>query len=147
MKINKYISSYNQSSRNGQSIKYIVIHYVGAVSSAKNNCIYFSGGNRNASAHFFVDSEIWQCIPENMAAWHCGGGLQDTGKRMNGGNYGASLYRICTNQNSIGIELCCKVENGKVVPRLDAIDTSKELVAYLMKKYNGLKKMSSDTLI
>ena len=68
MKINKKISRYNQSSRNGASIRYIVIHYVGAISSAKNNCIYFCGGDRDASAHFFVDSEIWQCIPESKAA-------------------------------------------------------------------------------
>lgn len=59
MKINKKISKYNQSGRNGNKVSFIVIHYVGAVSSAKNNCIYFCNGNRNASAHFFVDSEIW----------------------------------------------------------------------------------------
>ena len=37
MKIHKYLSKYNQQSRNGMKIKYIVSHYVGAVSSAKNN--------------------------------------------------------------------------------------------------------------
>ena len=136
MKINKYISRYNQSSRNGNKIKYIVIHYVGAVSSAKNNCIYFSGGNRNASAHYFVDSEIWQCIPDEMAAWHCGGGLQDTGRAMNGGNRGAQYLGICTNSNSIGIELCCHRVNGKVVPTQTAIKTAAPLVQYLMKKYD-----------
>ena len=71
-KIKKKLSKYNQQSRQGNSIRYIVIHYVGAISSAKNNCIYFAGGNRNASAHFFVDSSIWQCIPLSKAAWHCG---------------------------------------------------------------------------
>lgn len=136
MKINKKISKYNQSGRNGQKVKFIVIHYVGAVSSAKNNCIYFCGGNRDASAHFFVDSEIWQCIPESKAAWHCGGGLLDTGRAMNQGNRGATYYRKCTNQNSIGIELCCYKKNGKVVPTPTAIKTAAPLVKHLMKKYN-----------
>jgi N-acetylmuramoyl-L-alanine amidase CwlA len=136
MKINKYLSKYNQSSRNGNKIKYIVIHYVGAVSSARNNCIYFSGGNRNASAHYFVDSQIWQCIPDSKAAWHCGGGYQDTGTAMNGGNRGAQFHGKCTNSNSIGIELCCHRVNGRVVPTPTAIKTAAPLVKYLMKKYD-----------
>jgi N-acetylmuramoyl-L-alanine amidase CwlA len=113
-----------------------VIHYVGAVSSAKNNCIYFCGGNRRASAHYFVDSEIWQCIPESKAAWHCGGGLLDTGRAMNQGNRGATYFHICTNYNSIGIELCCYKKNGMVVPTPTAIETAAPLVKHLMKKYN-----------
>ena len=59
MKINKMLQSVNASSRYEESVKYIVIHYVGAISSARNNCIYFKNGYRGASAHFFVDSEIW----------------------------------------------------------------------------------------
>jgi N-acetylmuramoyl-L-alanine amidase CwlA len=136
MKINKMISKYNQESRYGQTVKFIVIHYVGAVSSAKNNCIYFCGGNRRASAHYFVDSEIWQCIPESKAAWHCGGGLLDTGRAMNQGNRGATYFHICTNYNSIGIELCCYKKNGMVVPTPTAIETAAPLVKHLMKKYN-----------
>lgn len=135
MKINKKISKYNQESRYGQTVKFIVIHYVGAVSSAKNNCIYFCGGNRRASAHYFVDSEIWQCIPESKAAWHCGGGLLDTGRAMNQGNRGATYFHVCTNYNSIGIELCCYKKNGMVVPTPSAIETAAPLVKSLMKKY------------
>ncbi|MEA4923554.1 MAG: N-acetylmuramoyl-L-alanine amidase [Eubacteriaceae bacterium] len=136
MKIHKMISRFNQSSRHGSKVKYIVIHYVGAISSARNNCIYFSGGDRQASAHYFVDDEIWQCIPEGKAAWHCGGGLQDTGTAMNGGNRGAQLHGICTNSNSIGIELCCHRKNGRIVPTPTAIRTAAPLVQTLMKKYD-----------
>ena len=136
MKIHKYLSKYNQQSRNGMKIKYIVIHYVGAVSSAKNNCIYFAGGDRRASAHYFVDSEIWQSIPDGKAAWHCGGGLQDTGRAMVGGNRGATLHGVCVNNNSIGIELCCHRKNGRIVPTPTAIKTAAPLVKYLMKKYD-----------
>lgn len=136
-KINQKLSKYNQQSRNGLSVKYIVIHYVGAISSAKNNCIYFAGGNRQASAHFFVDSAIWQSIPLNKAAWHCGGGYQDYGAKMIDGNRGATLHGKCVNNNSIGIELCCKRDGkGRIVPSETAIKTAIPLVRWLMDKYN-----------
>lgn len=136
-KIHQKLSKYNQQSRNGSSVKYIVIHYVGAISSARNNCIYFAGGNRNASAHFFVDSAIWQSIPLGKAAWHCGGPLQDYGHSSVGGNRGATLHGICVNNNSVGIELCCKRDSkGRIVPTKTAIKTAIPLVKWLMDKYN-----------
>lgn len=136
-KINKKLSKFNQTSRQGATVKYIVIHYVGAISSAKNNCIYFAGGARRASAHFFVDSAIWQSIPLNKSAWHCGGGLQDTGTKMVEGNKGATLHGVCKNANSIGIELCCTRDSkGRIVPSETAIKTAIPLVQWLMKEYN-----------
>lgn len=133
MKINKKISPYNHSPRYGNTIKYIVIHYVGAVSTAKNNVDYFYGGDRRASAHYFVDeNSIWQSVNDNVAAWHCGGGLQDYGKS----NGGAKYHGICTNLNSIGIEMCVIRKNGKYIVKNGTIKNTGELVRYLMKKYN-----------
>ena len=135
-KINQKLSKHNQSSRQGAAVKYIVIHYVGAISSAKNNCIYFAGGDRRASAHFFCDKEIWQSIPLNKSAWHCGGGLQDTGTKLVEGNKGATLHGVCKNANSIGIELCCMRDSkGRIVPSETAIKTAIPLVKWLMKEY------------
>ena len=36
--INQYITQRNRTISNRTSIQYLTIHYVGAVSSAKNNC-------------------------------------------------------------------------------------------------------------
>lgn len=73
--------------------EYIVVHYTDGTGSAENNVTYFRGGDRQASADFFIDStSIWRFNP-NVAkyyTWHCGDG---------GGKYGI------TNQNSIGIEV------------------------------------------
>lgn len=135
-KIFQKLSKYNQSSRQGNEVRYIVIHYVGAISSALNNCKYFAGGDRQSSAHFFCDKEIWQCIPLSKAAWHCGGGLQDYGHRMVEGNKGATLHGICKNANSIGIELCCTRKNGRIVPTEQSIKTAIPLVSWLMDKYD-----------
>ena len=135
--IHQLLSKYNQSPRYGEDVKNLVIHYVGAISSAKNNCKYFKGGNRKASAHLFCDKEIWQCIPLDKAAWHCGGGLQDTGTKMVEGNKGASLHGKCKNANSIGIELCCTRDSrGRIVPSEEAIKTAIPLVQWLMEEYN-----------
>lgn len=123
MQINKYHGSYNISTRT-QTIKYIVLHYVGAGSSSAGNalanCKYFAGGDRQASAHYFVDDGgIWEYAdPSSYYTWHCGDGH---------GAYGI------TNANSIGIEVCI---NGDSPYTETEIMYLKELVPHLMKKYS-----------
>lgn len=114
--INKKISAYNHYDYN--TIKYIVVHDVGTRSTAKNNVDYFSGGNRNASAHYFVDdTSIWQSVEDNKGAWHVGD------------NNGVSdIY----NTNSIGIEMC--LPSGTVTAKTEA--NTLDLVKHLMTKYN-----------
>jgi len=109
--------------------KYIVIHYVGAVSSAWANSVYFKYANRNASAHYFVDdNEIVQVVADSNASWHCGDKL----KNGNSGKY----YGKCTNSNSIGIEMCCYSNNSKLDISMQTISNTIELVKMLMTKYN-----------
>ena len=117
--INRKISAYNFGSRNGNSIKYIVLHYTGNLGdTAKNNVDYFSGGNRGASAHYFVDdNSIWQSVDDSNAAWSVGDGR---------GAYGI------TNQNSISIEMCCQ-SNGEISEATE--NNAIELTKYLMSKY------------
>ena len=50
-KINRMISNYNYNPGNISRIKYIVIHYVGALGGAQENCAYYGGGNRGASEY------------------------------------------------------------------------------------------------
>ena len=117
--INKKISPYNNSSRNGNSIKYIVVHYTGnRGDTAKNNIDFFYRANRNASAHYFVDdNSIWQSVEDSRASWNCGDG---------NGKYGI------TNRNTLAIEMCCAVD-GHVTAKTEA--NTLELVKYLQKKY------------
>lgn len=94
--MNKLHGKYNISTRT-LPIKYIVVHYTGSgtskAGSAKNNCIYFGGGDRQSSAHYFIDDGgIWEYAdPKAYYTWHCGDGH---------GRFGI------TNANSIGIEVC-----------------------------------------
>ena len=121
MKITKKLIKYNTSSRKGTSIKYIVIHDTGNQrrgAGANNHYLYFNGGNRNASAHYFVDDkEILQLVEDTDASWHCG-----DGKGKNG----------ITNSNSIGIEICVNPDSDYDV----AVQNTIELVKQLMITYN-----------
>ena len=120
LSIERKISSYNYSSRNGNSIKYITLHYTGNKGdTAKNNVDYFYGGDRSASAHYFVDdNSVWQSVEDYNSAWAVGDGK---------GAYGI------TNQNSISIEMCCD-SSGVISEKTET--NALELVKYLMSKYN-----------
>ena len=65
--IQRKISPYNFSSRNGTNIKYIVLHYTGNKDdTALNNATYFYNGDRQVSAHYFVDDiSIWQSVEDS----------------------------------------------------------------------------------
>ncbi len=121
MEINKKIIKYNFSSRKGIKIKYIVVHDTGNTkvgSGAYNHYIYFNGGNRNASAHYFVDhKEIIQTVEDENSSWHCGDGK--------------GIFGI-TNANSIGIEICINEDGDFSL----AQEKTLELIRFLMNKYN-----------
>lgn len=78
--------------RGGNSVRFILVHYTGAAGTARNNGTYFSGGNRNASAHVFIDSDdVVYSVPLDSTAWHAG--------------------NFAMNQRSIGIEVCSAGED------------------------------------
>ena len=100
--------------------------------------VHIPGGVDETPVTLSIDAKSGDIVRIRVAggkAWHCGGGLQDTGSAMNGGNRGATLHGICTNSNSIGIELCCYRHNGIVTPTPESIKTAAPLVRHLMKKY------------
>jgi N-acetylmuramoyl-L-alanine amidase len=117
--IQKLFINYNYSVRN-EPIKYIVLHDVGAVSSAKNNRDYFNGGNRGSSADFFIDSnniiQLLDYIKNN--SWAVGDGK---------GQYGI------TNKNSISIEMCLE---ANLRPSSATVTNTIDLVQKLMLELN-----------
>lgn len=99
------------SSRKTSKIKYIVIHYTANDGDTdESNARYFKNNVVGASAHYFVDdNSVTQSVHDNYIAWHCGGKRYSDYKKTGGAKY----YKKCTNNNSIGIELCDTVKNGK----------------------------------
>lgn len=127
MNINKNITTVNRTvaNRTAADIKYLVVHYVGAVSTAKNNTIYYGTVDRQASSHYFVDAtSIWQCVEEKDVAWHCG-----TNKGYK--------HPECRNANSIGLEICClKDADGKLILDPLAVIRATELAQDIARRYN-----------
>ncbi len=125
MNILKKITPYNKTIMDNKVNKYIVIHYVGEVSSAKNNIEYFCKNKLKSSAHYFVDNkEIWQLVEDKDSAWHCG-----TSQKY--------YHPKCRNTNSIGIEMCCKKDGkGKWYIKEETINNTIQLTKMLMQKYN-----------
>lgn len=117
---------YNYSSRHGNEIKFIVIHDTGNYGKGANalsHYRYFNGGNRNASAHYFVDDKgIIQIIGNSYSAWHCG----DKWNRK------YATRNDVTNSNSIGIEMCMNQDGNYDVMYRNTV----ELVKNLMVKFN-----------
>lgn len=131
MQINKTYPCKSTNYRKGRrdSIKYIVIHYVGATGSALNNVKYYGSSNVGASAHYYVghaseNGAIYQSVAPENCAWHCG---SETGV----------YYSPCRNDNAIGIEMCChKDANGNWYFDDITVQNTVALVKWLMQKYN-----------
>ena len=130
IKQNYNFKGYNVTKRS-DPIMYIVMHYTGAEGTAKTNIDYFNGGNRNASADFFVghDGDIYQYSPDirHYYSWHCGGGRQSS--------RGGSLFGTCKNGNSIGIEMCVHKVDGEWILSEKTVNAARDLVKYLMEEY------------
>ena len=127
MEIKEYLTTCNYWEGNGaggtKENKYIVIHYVGAVSTAENNARYFYNTYRGASANYFVDdNEIYRIVRDSDSAWHCG-------------TTGAYKHPECRNTNSIGIEMCCYWNNGVLDISDRVVERTVELTKELMAKY------------
>ena len=123
MTINKLLTQINFKNAN-KSNKWLVIHYTANNGdTAKGNCQYFEKTYRGASANYFVDEkEIWQCVEDKDIAWHVGAD---------------KYYNDCRNDNSIGIELCSRIDsNGQYYFKDQTILNAIQLTKELMKKYN-----------
>lgn len=112
------------ASRGKAQIDYLVIHFTANDGdTAKNNADYFAREDISTSAHYFVDeNEVWQSVRDADVAWHCG-------------TRGTYFHPYCRNANSIGIELCSRMEGGKYVFRSGTVNNAVLLTRQLMKKY------------
>ena len=122
------------SARDVSKIKYIVIHYTANDGDTdENNGKYFKNNIVKASAHYFVDDDsVTQSVPDNYAAWAVGGNKYASCSTTGGGKY----HGICTNTNSLSIEICDDVKNGVIYPSAATIENAIALTKEKMKEYN-----------
>lgn len=128
----EHITPYNYTPSTASRIKYIVIHFVGALGGAKENADYFASRYVGASAHYYVgfNGEIWRSVRDQDIAWAVGGM--------------AYVHPYCRNSNSLSIELCVRKTNHSSLSSMDkdwyfedaTVKSAIELTKYLMEKYN-----------
>ena len=143
MTITNKFSTVHTTAKAARAIEYIVIHYTAGVTSKAGSALslagYFATRPDDVSADFTVDDgAVVQYNPDirNRYTWHCGGNKYNT--------KGGSLYGICKNSNSIGIEICCENSTGKMQDANDksysfsgaAVANAAELVKQLMAEYD-----------
>lgn len=120
--------------RSLSSIKYIVIHYTANDGDHdESNAKYFHNNVVKASAHYFVDDDSYtKSVPLKNIAWSVGGKKYPNCGKTGGGK----KYGLCTNVNSLNIELCDTVRDGKAGASAATIQNAVTLTKKLMKKYN-----------
>lgn len=125
--------NYLREKRPKSAISYLVLHYTSNDGdTARNNVDYFHSTalTNPASAHYFVDEREVACsVPWEYVAYHCGG-KKYAGKA-------ASFHTICRNYNSIGIEMCSRIDSGGgFYIKEETYKNAAEFTAKLMHDYN-----------
>jgi N-acetylmuramoyl-L-alanine amidase len=115
--------------RNTANIKYLVYHYTSNDGDHdEGNGNYFHNNVVKASAHYFVDDDsVTQSVYDDYVAYSVGGKCQSNHH---------PLYKICTNSNSISIEMCDTTKDGTVAISEATMANAIELGKIIMKKYN-----------
>ena len=132
-------STYHNTSVRYGAVQYIVVHYTADLGTAANHITAFSRQTSvNASADFFVDETgIYQYNMDlkGRYSWAVGGGRQST--------YGGKFFGLCTNPNSISIEMCVKSNGGSLAANgsgwyleEQTITNTVALVQKLMKEFS-----------
>lgn len=121
-----FVQAHSSNYKQGRTatIQWIVVHYTAndGDTDAGNASYFARTPNLTASAHYFVDEDsVTQSVRDTDTAWHCGA---------------STYYNGCRNANSIGVEMCSDVVNGKYVITDETVDRTVDLVKSLMKKYN-----------
>ena len=126
-------TNFDSSERTWQDIDYITVHYTANPGdNAYESVQYFYEEYRASSAHYFVDeSSVWRSVADKDMSWHSGGASQ-------------YFHETARNENSIGIEMCCRKTDTTTIDDptdldwyfLDGTETnSAALVKSLMKQY------------
>lgn len=121
--------------RKASDITYIGIHYTANDGdSDEGNANYFaSPHNPKSSAHLFVDDDsVTQSVPDNFVAYSVGGKKYADCAKTGGGK----LYGIANNHNTLNIEMCDTVKDGRIKAQEATINNTIKLVRQKMQQYN-----------
>lgn len=138
IKIQKNTGLHNTTMLPNRKIEWIVIHYTAGNTSKKgsayNTCAWFKNPAAGGSADFAVDDEeIYQYNPDikNRYCWAVGGSYPNKTVSIS-----KQYYGVCTNRNSISIELCSNKLGNTYSFSEKVLALGAELTRYLMAIYH-----------
>lgn len=120
--------------RSPGDIKYLIYHYTANDGdTAAANARYFAQNRVGASAHYFVDDGcVVQSVADYLIAWAVGGEKWPDCAKTGGGR----LHGSCNNYNSISVELCDTVPDGRYDFSPATLENAARLGRQLMAKYH-----------
>lgn len=123
MKINRDYISQRNINGTGNPCKYIVIHetdnYNKGADAKCHAKAQHDGSFKDMSVHYYCGSDgVYQAAEHTCKCWHVGRTYVSTPNNPD-----------CTNNNSIGIEICVNSDGNYTVARQNAIDLVKHLLA------------------
>lgn len=133
------VNPYSRPGINIKQIKGIVLHYTASPSASSYNIVKYFDGLKNqkntssaryASAHYSVDDyDIYEAIPDNEMAYHCGSKTYTAEALLKLGKY--------PNDCTVGIEMCID-KNGSITEK--TFQNTADLCALLCKKHRLTEK-------
>ena len=131
MTIKKIIANVKNFLKKKYVKKWLVVHFTANDGdNSTNNGKYFKNNVVKASAHYFVDDDtIVQSVEEEYVAYAVGG------KKLKG-TKGAKYHGVCTNYNSMSMELCDTVKDGKYNVSAKTRSNAVELAKDIVKRHN-----------
>ncbi len=122
------------SSRSTSKIIYLILHFTANDGDTDEaNGRYFKNKVVKASANYIVDDDsVTQSVPDNYIAYAVGGSKWNDCAKTGGG----TMYKKITNANSISIEMCDTLKDGKNNVSEKTLENTLALCKVIMKKYN-----------
>jgi N-acetylmuramoyl-L-alanine amidase len=143
------VNQYSRSARMLDSVKAIILHWVGApMQKAINTWGWFETGcprdKHYSSAHYIIDlnGDVYHAVPDNEVAYHCGSSAKDPASgriytdwaRTKFGRFAENPDINSPNNCTLGIEMCIIDNAGNFTP--ETIKSAAELVSELLKRNN-----------
>lgn len=115
-------------------IRYLVYHCTGNDGDTRaNKAQYYAEALVRSSAHYFVDDGgVTRSVPDRYIAWAVGGKKRSDCAVTGGGK----LHGIVTNSNSLSIELCDTLRDGRLMATETTLANGAALGRLLMARYD-----------
>lgn len=143
MQIEQKILTNNPCYKAGRriTVKGLMLHSVGIPQPKAENFIknYNKPDATIVCVHAYIDGntgEVYQTLPWNYKAWHCGKGDKGPGDSANGTHIGVEMCEPAGIRYTAGAKFTCSDRNAALEVVKRTYESAVELFAFLCKEFN-----------